>query len=225
MSKPSGFTAPVQERSARTLRLMVGAARDALETTRFDELTLAELTRRAGVTVGAFYQRFPTKDALLDYLEREAYREIGESSATLFAAPMAEPAPSMRRLLRTFVAGMAALYREHRGVLRELVQRSRSSGARQQRRMDMTRGVVEGAVEWMLRTGGPVNHAEPRRALGVALLFTTSALRDVVLFEETWAGTGSEADVDGLVDELVRAAEAYLGLTVDERVDAEPGAD
>lgn len=215
MDKPSGFTAPVQERSARTLQHMVEAAREALETKSFDELTLADLTRRAGVTVGAFYQRFPSKNALLEYLEQEAYREIRERSATLFAIPSPTPAPSTGAFLRTFTTGMAALYREHRGVLRELVQRSRSSRDRQRRRTDMTRDVVERAVAWILDKGGEVNHPEPRKAMGVALLFTTSALRDVVLFEETWAGVGSSSDVDGLVDELVVAAEAYLGLTED----------
>jgi AcrR family transcriptional regulator len=191
---------------------MVEAAREALETKPFDELTLADLTRRAGVTVGAFYQRFPSKDALLEYLEQEAYAEIRESSATLFALPASEPAPSTRELLRTYVVGMAALYREHRGILRELVLRSRSNRGRQKRRMDMTREVVKGAVEWILEQGGPVNHPDPRKALGVAILFTTATLRDAVLFGETWADDASDPAVDDLVDELVRAAEAYLGL-------------
>jgi AcrR family transcriptional regulator len=208
----SGFTEPVQERSARTLRRMVDAARDALETTGFDDLTLADITGRAGVTVGAFYQRFPSKDSLLEYLEREAYQEIRESSATLFSAPPPEPAPSTRELLRTFVTGMAAVYREHRGILRELVQRSRSSEARQERRMDMTSEVVQRAVDWILEQGGPVNHPEPRKALSVALLFTSSALRDVVLFGETWMDGVSGSDVDDLAEQLVQAAEAYLGL-------------
>lgn len=213
MSTPSGFTEPVQKRSARTLRRMVEAAGEALETQRFDDLTLADLTRRAGVTVGAFYQRFPSKNALLEYLEKEAYREIQESAAILFSSPSPGPPSSTRQLVRTFVSGMAALYQEHRGILRELVQRSRSSEARQRRRMDMTRDVVGRAVEWILEQGGSVDHPEPRKALSVALLFTSSALRDVVLFGETWAGGEAEGGVEGLVDELVRAAEAYLGLT------------
>ena len=209
MSKPSGFTAPLQERSARTLRRMVEAAREALETTSFDALTLTDLTRRAGVTVGAFYQRFPSKDALLEYLEQEAYGEIRASSAALFARPTLEPAPTTRELLRAYVEGMAALYQEHRGILRELVLRSRSNPGRQKRRMDMTRDVVEGAVEWILAQGGPVDHPDPRKALGVAILFTTAALRDAVLFGETLT---DGLAVNDLVDELVRAAEVYLGL-------------
>lgn len=73
--------------------------------------------------------------------------------------------------------------------------------------------MVDGAVEWLLAQGVSVDHPEPRKALGVALLFTSSALRDVVLFGETWAGGASATDVESLVEELVRAAEAYLGVT------------
>lgn len=76
----------------------------------------------------------------------------------------------------------------------------------------MTRDVVGVAVDWILEQGGPVNHLDPRKALSVALLFTTSALRDVVLLGETWVAGAPGEDVNDVVDELVRAAEAYWGL-------------
>lgn len=212
MSSASGFTPPVQRRSELTLERMLEAAREALREKSLDQLTLQELTARAGVTVGAFYQRFPSKAAFLQYLEDEAYRQIEERGAALFLAPPPEPAPSVREYVRTFVSGMAGIYREHRAVLRELVQRSRSSPARQARRMDMVRVVVGQAVDWVLAHGGDVEHPEPRKALSVALLFTSSALRDVILFGEAWAHGGSESDVEDLVEELTRAAEAYLGV-------------
>jgi hypothetical protein len=37
----------------------------------------------------------------------------------------------------------------------------------------------------------------------------------VILFEEGWVGGGSDADLDDLVAELTRAAEAYLGIEAD----------
>ncbi len=213
MSTASGFTPPVQRRSELTLQRMLEAARDALaEDKSLDDLTLQELTGRAGVTVGAFYQRFPSKAAFLEYLEEEAYREIGERGAALFMAPPPEPPPPVREYLETFVSGMAGIYREHRTILRELVQRSRSSPERQERRMDMVGVVIGQAVDWILAHGGPVGHPDPPRALRVALLFTSSALRDVILFDEGWAGGGSGSDVDSLVEELTRAAQAYLGI-------------
>lgn len=207
-----GFNPPLQERSERTLERLLSAARSALGKKSFDEVTLAELTEEAGVTVGAFYQRFPSKAALLEHLENEAYGEIREASAALFQVPPDADGATIRDLVRAFVAGMAETYQQHRGVMRELVQRSRSDEDRQRRRMDMTRDVVAGAVDWMLLHEGEIGHPEPKRALGIALLFASSALRDVILFDETWAGRESDLDVDVLVEELVQAVEAYLRL-------------
>lgn len=209
---PAEFKPPVQRRSEQTLERLVDAARRALETKSFDRLTLGELTDLAGVTVGAFYQRFASKAALLDYLEREAYQQIRETGAAIFAAPRRGPQRPMRDLVRIAVTGLADLYREHRGVMRELVQRSRGDRDRQRRRMDMTREVISGAVNWLLAQGGPVGHPDPKQALRIALLFTSSALRDVILFDETWAGDATADDLDLLVDELVSAAVAYLQL-------------
>jgi AcrR family transcriptional regulator len=210
--RKSRFAPPVQRRSEQTLARMVEATREALATARFDELPLAEITARAGVTVGAFYQRFPSKAAFMEYLAQDTYREIREASATLFVPPEPGRERSVGEHLGIFVSGMAAIYREHRGVMRELVQRSRSNRRRQRARMDMTREVVARAVDWILSQGGAVDHPDPRRALSIALLFTSSALRDVILFDESWAGGDEEAGTSLLVDELTRAARAYLGL-------------
>jgi len=191
---------------------MVAAAREALASKSLDALTLEELTSRAGVTVGAFYQRFPSKATFIKYLEEEAYRDIQESSERLFATGPPKSDGSVLKYLRTFVSGMAALYQEHCGVLRELVQRSRSNAGQQQRRIAMTGAVVASAVDWILAQDVSIQHPDPHRALSIALLFTSSALRDVILFDETWADGEPGADVASLVEELVRAAAAYLGI-------------
>ncbi|MGD8278666.1 MAG: helix-turn-helix domain-containing protein [Gemmatimonadota bacterium] len=209
------FNPPVQRRSEETLERLLSAAKDGLARKGFDALTLDELTREAGVTVGAFYQRFPSKAALLHYLEDEAYAEIREAGAVLFLEPPAGDRPTIRERLRAYVTAMAETYRAHRGVMRELVQRSRSDPDRQRRRMDMTRDMVARAVDWLLLDDGEIDHPDPRSALGIALLFTTSALRDVILFEETWTAPSAGPRIDALVEELIRAMEAYLGLAAD----------
>lgn len=215
MTSDSGFTPPIQRRSEETLQRILVAAHEAMKDKSLDDLTLQELTARAGVTVGAFYQRFPSKDAFIRYLEAGAYEEIAESAAAIFTAPPPEPTPSVRDYVRAFVAGMAGIYQEQRTILREIIQRSRSSPTRQEPRMDMVGVVVGQAVDWILAHGGEVDHPEPRKALRVALMFTSSALRDAILFEERWATHESGEDVEDLVQELTRAAEAYLGIEAD----------
>src|SRR3954465_1577917 len=69
MTTPRFFRPPQQLRSRETLDRILDAAEQVLEQKTFNEATLAEIMERAGVTVGAFYRRFPDKDALLHHLE------------------------------------------------------------------------------------------------------------------------------------------------------------
>ncbi len=59
---------PKQARSQRTLHALLDAAERALRTRSYQELSLSELARDAGVTTGAFYARFRSKDDLLPRL-------------------------------------------------------------------------------------------------------------------------------------------------------------
>ena len=60
-----GMPAVQQKRSQITAEKFVEAALDLLRTSTFDELSVADLARRAGRSVGAFYQRFGSKDDFL----------------------------------------------------------------------------------------------------------------------------------------------------------------
>ena len=77
----SGSTrpAPSQDRSRKTAERFLDAAFKLLESKTFDELSVADLAREAGRSVGAFYQRFGSKDdflvvLLVTYFES---RELG----------------------------------------------------------------------------------------------------------------------------------------------------
>src|SRR5947208_15475116 len=77
------FRPPQQTRSQETLDRILDAAERVLEKKSFTEATLAEIMERAGVTVGAFYRRFPDKDALLHLLDERFFREMQERADEL----------------------------------------------------------------------------------------------------------------------------------------------
>ncbi len=63
---PAGALPAVRQgRSRITAERFVEAALDLLQTRTFDELSVGELAQRAGRSVGAFYQRFGSKDDFL----------------------------------------------------------------------------------------------------------------------------------------------------------------
>jgi AcrR family transcriptional regulator len=201
---------PQQLRSEGTMRRMIEAAREALAERPADKLTVAEVARRAGVTTGAIYARFPSKEALLRHLEQGTLGAVQERMAELFAAH-ADDDRDLEQVVRDYIGMQAATYREHRGMMRELVIGSWSDAEKHARRMDATRRVLDAATSWMLQRPGAIGHPRPKAALKVALLFATAALRDVVLFEDTWVmGGDGVSSPQELEEELVQAVLAHI---------------
>jgi AcrR family transcriptional regulator len=55
-----------QKRSRKTYDALIATAFELLEQREFDEISIAELSQKAGYSVGAFYARFNSKDELFD---------------------------------------------------------------------------------------------------------------------------------------------------------------
>src|SRR3954468_14366097 len=58
-------TPPKQQRSLETLNRLLDAAERVLEEEGLDAATVPVIAKRAGVSVGVVYRRFPNKDALI----------------------------------------------------------------------------------------------------------------------------------------------------------------
>lgn len=73
---------PQQVRSQKTFERLLDAAEDLVIERGFERTTVADVVRRAGSSVGAFYTRFPDKEALLHCLLQ---RFLDQSQATIDA--------------------------------------------------------------------------------------------------------------------------------------------
>jgi AcrR family transcriptional regulator len=115
---------PRQARSRRTLQGLQDAAWALLLEGGPDAVTVPAVTRRAGVSVGAFYSRFSGKDELLAFLEADAYRAAREGWAASVEA-VAERAAASSSPLSPALEGLVELFREGAGArllrLRDLV--------------------------------------------------------------------------------------------------------
>jgi AcrR family transcriptional regulator len=76
-------SAPRQERSRHTAERFVTAALDLLKSRTFAELSVAEIAAAAGRSVGAFYQRFGSKDDFLEVLLVAFFDRGSEEAAQL----------------------------------------------------------------------------------------------------------------------------------------------
>src|SRR3954464_7813919 len=108
------FKPPQQSRSQETLDRILDAAEQVLEAKAFGEATLAEIMERAGVTVGAFYRRFPDKDALLHHLDERFFAELHRRADDTLA-PERWVNAGLRDIIDEFVAQAVDVYSTRRG--------------------------------------------------------------------------------------------------------------
>src|SRR5688572_16612275 len=110
---------PRQRRSERTLERIGKAVRSLMAEKRFEDITVDEVVRRARTSVGSFYARFPSKDALLQWLDATYYSESRRVIAEALEPSRWQgvgAAPMVRELARIYVQFL----RRHADVLRPI---------------------------------------------------------------------------------------------------------
>lgn len=202
---------PRQARSQETLDRILDAAESLVQEKGFDDTPVSEIVSRAGSSVGAFYSRFPDKDALLHALY-ERYFEQAMATADDALDPSRWENAGIDDLVRAVVAFLVVIYREQRGLIRAFVLRNHIDAAFQARRGRLSHHVSERLSALLVARGGEIRHPDPERAatFGMTLIFAT--LDSAILFGETRSGAEALSDED-LVTELTRAFLAYLGIS------------
>jgi AcrR family transcriptional regulator len=74
-----------QKRSQKTYEALIATAFKLLERREFDAISIAELTQKAGYSVGAFYARFKSKDELFDAMVVSHMEDRRAARKKLFA--------------------------------------------------------------------------------------------------------------------------------------------
>ncbi len=83
----SELSPPQQQRSRKTLSAISQATKRLLEKHTFAELTIEQIVKEAGTSIGSFYARFKGKRALLHHLHEE-YAQASRTDVQNFVALM-----------------------------------------------------------------------------------------------------------------------------------------
>ena len=196
---------PQQERSRQTAERITAAALALLERKSFAELTVSEIARKAGVSVGGFYARFPSKQALLQYFDATIVEGMLDSERLTEA--------DARTVVTTYIRLAVTMFRRHRPVLQQVALRSRTSTdpAFKQRIRDAN-AFLHGRFRALLEERrAELGHPEPRVAIDLGLTFVSATMREYVLFAEFRPDFAPLSDAR-LVRELSDAFCAYLGI-------------
>ncbi len=202
---------PLQARSRRTLDRLLDAAEALLGDRSFDDVTIADVVRRARSSVGAFYARFPDKDALLDALYD---RHQAQVTAALGEAldPKHWLNDPVSQIVEQLVHELVKLHLAKRGLLRALVLRGHM---KPDWRYDdpAARGQLSLARvgELIGSRRDEIAHPEPKMAASLGFLMVLATLREKLLFGDSTA-SALRVDAQQLERELVRAYLAYLGV-------------
>jgi AcrR family transcriptional regulator len=206
------FRPPRQTRSQMTLDRILDAAERVLDEKSFTEATVAEIMTRAGVTVGAFYRRFPDKDALLHLLDDRFFREMKERGDAVLD-PIRWGGEPIADILITLARAAVEIYTAKRGIARGLFLRARVDPVIQATGREMNAHFTERLRALLLDPArrAEITHPEPERAVALGFMMFFGALRETTVFGEIWPDHDEIVGSD-LADEMARLYLSYLGV-------------
>mgnify|MGYP006282831393 CR=1 FL=1 len=197
-----------QSRSRRTRDKIVAALDTLLKHRPFEQVSVAEIAAQAGVSVGAVYQRFENKDALIPVLF-ELYRRRLEEEAELRAA---DPAPEgLRATLKAAMAQAWAMMERHGHLMRaaHLHARLRPElvGPEWESLIDASRRSIHALVE---AHRPEIRHPDPALAAETLTYFLNTALIEAGLYPDVGPPVPDTLENGRLADELADFAWGYL---------------
>ncbi len=122
---------PKQERARVTFDAIVEAAEQLLEVSPLTALTAQAIAERAGVSIGSFYQYFPTKEAVVATVVERDVDIVYAAMEALFRSSIGQP---FEHLISVMVQGILSTYGSrlqfYRNVLPEVDRLEREGSIR-----------------------------------------------------------------------------------------------
>ncbi len=188
---------PRQKRSQKTYEALLDAAEELGFDSTYDQISVQEISSRAGFTIGAFYARFRSKGALLQALMDRYEGMIDEARQELDAVA---PDPE---LVGRLAALFSRAYTKHAGRFRLLESASRFDGDLASKGEAIRFKIIDFVIETLGRA-----YPLPRVDLEAAALMLILPLRELHFKREVWSQQGTDAAV--LTERVVDAVIAFL---------------
>jgi AcrR family transcriptional regulator len=206
----SRVRAPQQARSRASLERILNAAETLIESRPLESVTVSDIVRRARVSIGNFYKRFATKEAVLDalYARYESQRTEHLSRAL---SPERSDGTDLEARARRLATILVEMFRKRRGVMRAFVMHHRggngSTDGAMHRRLD---ALYRSGAELLLGAAKEIRHPHPEEAARFGALMTASLCRELILFKQPNDPGAVAMNDERLVDELTRTLVGYL---------------
>jgi AcrR family transcriptional regulator len=176
---------PRQQRSQDLLARLIDASRALLDERDFESISIADIAKRAGVSVGVLYTRFPTKDHLLVHLASAFGEDTAAQMARTFADERVDGL-SLAELAELYFTTVGQAFTRHRRMLRSVTLLVRTTEHTELRAIVQRFNVAVHSrfAECALRHRRSLKHTDAERAINFALLAASATLREMLLYEE-----------------------------------------
>ncbi|SHN15050.1 TetR/AcrR family transcriptional regulator [Cryptosporangium aurantiacum] len=193
---------PQQDRSRDKLERIYDASVELLLEGGWGAVTVGDVERRSGVSRGAFYLRFPSREALLDYAHDRLLETVKIHQEQAFERARAAKSPTVDAAVFAAVSAVAEVFQQHGRALMRL-DRGEEGGAGEDALNQLSRqfrSVLEPV------TGAAPEH-QTHLEFAMQLVFSALVLKiqPRVTFSQHTA-----IDWDSFVRELSEAVTAYL---------------
>jgi AcrR family transcriptional regulator len=203
---------PQQARSKRTLERVLDAAEEVIRERGVANLTVSEVVRRAGSSVGAFYARFEDKEGLLATLHERTCSEA-LATAELALDPARWESADFASIIEEVIRFTAVQCEERLGLMLAFVALAASevSYARRRDALEKKIGALLGAL--LLERVDEIAHPDPLLAANVTVRMVLGTLESDALARRTSSTEPARTDAV-LAGELSRAVVAFIGAPV-----------
>jgi len=207
---PQNALAPQQERSRKTLDLLLQATIRTLDQAGLEACTVPVVAAAAGVSAATIYRRFEDKDALLRAAFLHILQQSNRANQTALEKQLLRP--KLEDTAERLIAALLLQYRTHPRLLRALSQfieaNPNTDFSRQALSLIATNLQLVAAV--LLHHRDRIRHPDPQRAVTFAVLNAASTIEAIVFETESLWHTALPLNDKQLSAELTRSLIAYL---------------
>jgi AcrR family transcriptional regulator len=175
-----GVTPSRQKRSREMTAALLQAGAELLRTRSLGELSIEALCAKVGVTVGAFYSRFESKDAYFNALIELAARD-GNAMLSRMMPNGLSPEAGLPELCRLVVSGVTGWIRRHEGVLRAALQHDDTRPDSWTSFKGLARATVANATPPLLHAMGKGREAAKKKSIAFGFQVVLGTLVNAIL--------------------------------------------
>lgn len=198
---------PKQDRSRVALERLMSASREILHEGTFEMLTIAEISKRSGVSVGSIYARFSGKEELFVAVMIEVMQGLDAEWQQLTSALRERHLPLPQRV-PALIEMQAEYLRRHAGMLRPFMARADDERIASIGKASFVKNEAT-FTALLLDPAEEIRHPEPQKAVKFCFTLSYAALARFLGLGSASDAAG-EGDWDQLKQELGVMCLSYL---------------